>query len=205
MFIEIDPERPKPHKINEVVKCLRKGGVIIYPTDTVYALGCDLHNSKAIEKLCRIKGIKSNKSEFSFICSDLSQISHYSRQLDNAVFRVMKRALPGPYTFIVEANNKVPKLIQAKRKTVGIRVPEHPVPRMLVEELGNPIITTSLKSDDDIAVYLTDPEEIRDEYESRVDFILDCGYGKNLGSTVFLCEGNNIEVIREGIGDLDVL
>lgn len=205
MVIEFDPERSNPHKLKEVVDSLRNGGVIIYPTDTVYAMGCDLHNNKAIEKICRIKGVKSNKTQFSFICNDLSHISHYARQLDNNVFKLMKRALPGPYTFIVDASNNVPKLIQEKKKTVGIRVPNHTVPQLLVQELGRPIITTSLKSDDEISVYMTDPLEIANQYLNQVDYIINSGYGYNDGSTVINCSNGQIEVIREGMGSLDIL
>lgn len=205
MVIEFDPERSNPRKLKEVVDCLRDGGIIIYPTDTVYAMGCDLHNNKAIEKICRIKGVKSNKTQFSFICHDLSHISQYARQLDNTVFKLMKRALPGPYTFIVDANSNVPKLIQEKKKTVGIRVPNHIVPQLLVQELGRPIITTSLKSEDDISVYMTDPIEIANQYLNQVDYIINSGYGNNSGSTVINCSNGQLEVIREGMGSLDIL
>lgn len=205
MVIEFDPERSNPHKLQEVVDCLRNGGVIIYPTDTVYALGCDLHNNKAIEKICRIKGVKSNKTQFSFICHDLSHISQYAKQLDNTVFKLMKRALPGPYTFIVDASNNVPKLIQEKKKTIGIRVPNHTVPQLLVKELGRPIISTSLKSEDEIAVYMTDPLEIANLYLNQVDYIINSGVGNNEGSTVINCSNSQVEVIREGMGSLDIL
>lgn len=204
MVIEFDVDRPNTYRLKEVVAALKNGAVIIYPTDTVYALGCDLYNNKAIEKLCHIKGIKSNKSQFSFICSDLSNVSEYSKQLDNSVFKLMKKTLPGPYTYIVEANSKVPKIIQAKKKTVGIRIPDHPVTRFLVEELGNPIITTSLKSDD-ITEYLTDPYEMEQRYGNQVDFIIDCGYGQLQGSTVIDCSNGSIEVVREGLGDISMI
>ena len=205
MVIEFDPERPNTYKLKEVADALKKGAVIIFPTDSVYALGCDLYNNKAIERICQIKGIKSNKSQFSFICSDLSNVSEYTRQLENNVFKMMKKSLPGPYTYIVEANSKVPKIIQAKKKTVGIRIPNHPVPQFLVEQLGNPIITTSIKSDDEITEYLTDPEEIIERYGHLVDFIIDSGFSENKGSTVINCANGDIEVVREGLGDISIL
>lgn len=205
MVIEFDPERPNTHKLKDVVDALRKGAVIIFPTDSVYALGCDLYNNKAIEKICQLKGIKSNKSQFSFICSDLSNVSEYSRQLDNRVFKMMKRSLPGPYTYIVEANSKVPKIIQAKKKTVGVRIPNHPVPQFLVEALGNPIIATSIKSDDEVREYLTDPYDIVEKHGNQVDYIIDSGFSNNEGSSVIDCSKGDIEVVREGLGDISIL
>lgn len=205
MVIEFDSERPNTYKLKEVADALKKGAVIIFPTDSVYALGCDLYNNKAIERICQIKGIKTNKSQFSFICSDLSNVSEFSKQLENNVFKMMKKSLPGPYTYIVDANSKVPKIIQAKKKTVGVRIPNHPVPTFLVEQLGNPIITTSIKSDDEIMEYLTDPEDIIAKYGHLVDFIIDSGFSENEGSTVINCTNGDVEIVREGLGDTSIL
>ena len=198
----INPDNPQLNKIDEAVRILEKGGVIIYPTDTVYALGCDIHNQKAIEKLCKIKGVKVDKTNLSFICNDLSHISEYSKQLDSNVFKIMKKALPGPFTFILKASAKVPKLLQAKKKTVGIRVPDNNIARQIVERLGNPIITTSLKDDDDVIEYTTDPELIFEKYQKVVDLVIDGGYGNNVPSTIVDCTENEVEIIREGLGDI---
>jgi tRNA threonylcarbamoyl adenosine modification protein (Sua5/YciO/YrdC/YwlC family) len=198
----INPDNPQLNKIDEAVRILEKGGVIIYPTDTVYALGCDIHNQKAIEKLCKIKGVKVDKTNLSFICNDLSHISEYSKQLDSNVFKIMKKALPGPFTFILKASSKVPKILQAKKKTVGIRVPDNNIARQIVERLGNPIITTSLKDDDDIIEYTTDPELIFEKYQKVVDLVIDGGYGNNVPSTVVDCTDNEVNIIREGLGDI---
>lgn len=201
-LININPENPQENKIDEAVRILEKGGVIIYPTDTVYALGCDIHNQKAIEKLCRIKGVKVEKTNLSFICHDLSHISEYCKQLDNSTFKVMKKALPGPFTFILAASSKVPKILQAKKKTVGIRVPNNEIARQIVAKLGNPIITTSLKDDDDVIEYTTDPELIFEKYEKMVDLVIDGGYGNNVASTIIDCTNGEFEIIREGLGDI---
>ncbi len=198
----INPNNPQDKKIDEVVRILAKGGVIIYPTDTVYALGCDIHNQKAIEKLCQIKGVKVDKTNLSFICNDLSHISEYSKQIDSHIFKTMKKALPGPFTFILKASSKVPKILQAKKKTVGIRVPDNNIARQIVERLGNPIITTSLKDDDDVIEYTTDPELIFEKYQKRVDLVVDGGYGNNVPSTIVDCTDNEIAIIREGLGDI---
>ncbi|MCP4520522.1 MAG: threonylcarbamoyl-AMP synthase [Cytophagales bacterium] len=199
----INSENPQERKIEEAVRILQNGGVIIYPTDTVYALGCDIHNQKAIEKLCRIKGVKADKTNLSFICYDLSHISEYTKQLDNNVFKVMKKALPGPFTFILNASTKVPKLLQAKKKTVGIRVPNNNIAREIVNRLGNPIITTSLKDDDEVVEYTTDPDLIFEKNKKMVDLVIDGGYGENVPSTVVDCTSGEITVIREGLGDIE--
>lgn len=201
-LININPENPQENKIDEAVRILQKGGVIIYPTDTVYALGCDIHNQKAIEKLCRIKGVKVEKTNLSFICHDLSHISEYCKQLDNSIFKVMKKALPGPFTFILAASSKVPKILQAKKKTVGIRIPNNDIARQIVEKLGNPIITTSLKDDDDVIEYTTDPELIFEKYQKQVDLVIDGGYGNNVASTIIDCTNDDFEIVREGLGDI---
>jgi tRNA threonylcarbamoyl adenosine modification protein (Sua5/YciO/YrdC/YwlC family) len=191
---------------NQIADCLREGGIIIYPTDTVYALGCDITKPKAIERICRLKGIKPEDSNFSFVCSDLSHLSEFTRAIPNHVFRIMKKALPGPYTFILEANNQVPKLLKHKRHTVGIRVPDNEICRAIVETLGNPLISTSLHdTSDDILEYFADPEVIHRQYEKMVDMVVDGGFGNIYPSTVIDCSGEEIVVVREGMGDLAVL
>lgn len=202
-FIKIYPENPDIKKIQRIVEVLRDGGVIIYPTDTVYGMGCDIHKQRAVERIAQIKGIKPKKHNFSFICYDLSDIADYTRALSTPVFKVMKKALPGPYTFILEANNQVPKILNSNKKTVGIRVPDHPVPRLLVKELGSPILTTSIRDEDDVVEYSTDPELIYEKYKDLVDIVIDGGYGKNVASTILDCTGNQIEVVREGLGSVE--
>lgn len=200
-FIKIYPDNPDERKIRKVVECLRDGGLIIYPTDTVYGLGCDIFNSRAVEKVARIKGVKPQKNDFSFICYDLSDIADYAR-VDNVAFKLMKRTLPGPYTYILDANNRVPKLLNTNKKTVGIRVPDSIIPRMIVKELGNPIVTTSIKDDDEIIEYSTDPELIFEKFQNLVDIVIDGGYGGNVGSTIVRASAQEIEIIREGLGDI---
>lgn len=203
MLIKIYPENPNPKAIDQAVEVLKKGGLVIYPTDTVYGLGCDITNHKAIEKICKIRGIKPEKANFSFICSDLRHISDYIKPIDTTVFRVLKKALPGPFTFIFNANNNVPKLLSSNKKTVGIRVPDNAIARQLVAALGNPIISTSIKDDDEVIEYSTDPELIHEKYEDLVDLVIDGGYGDNEASTVVDCTGGDFEVIREGKGDIE--
>lgn len=204
-LIHIHPQNPEPHKIRRVVECLREDGVIVYPTDTVYGIGCDLYSSKAIERICRIKGVKPDKMHLSFICYDLSDISKYVRQIPNSIFRVLKKTLPGPFTFILEASSEVPKIFGHKKKQVGIRVPDHNVPRAIVKELGNPILTTSIKDEDAIIEYMTDPSLIKDKYGHTVDMVIDSGYGGNVPSTVVLCHNDgNMEVVRNGLGDFEL-
>ncbi|MDO6438614.1 L-threonylcarbamoyladenylate synthase [Cyclobacterium sp. 1_MG-2023] len=202
VFIKLYPENPDPRKISQVIDVLQKGGVIIYPTDTIYGMGCDIFNQKAIERIGLIKGVKPKKEHFSFICYDLSNISEYTRSLSTPVFKLMKKALPGPFTFILAANNKVPKLLNSKKKTVGIRVPDHSIPRLLVKELGQPILTTSIRDEDDVIEYSTDPELIYEKYKDLVDVVIDGGYGNNVASTVVDCSSDQIEVIREGLGEI---
>lgn len=198
------PENPEMRKINRVVEILRAGGVIIYPTDTVYGMGCDIFNQKAIEKILRIKGIKLKQANLSFICYDLSHISEYARHISNPVFKVMKKALPGPFTFILEASSKVPKILNTNKRTVGIRVPDHNIPREIVNMLGNPIITTSIHDEDEVIEYSTDPGLIYDKYENLVDAVIDGGYGNNVPSTVVDCTGDEFEIVREGMGELNL-
>lgn len=202
-FIKLYPENPDMRKVSRIVDILRDGGIIIYPTDTVYGMGCDIHNQRAIERIARIKGIKPKHHNFSFICYDLSNISEYTRALSTPVFKIMKKALPGPYTFILEANNNVPKILNSNKKTVGIRVPDHAIPRLLVKELGSPILTTSIRDDDDVIEYSTDPELIFEKFRDLVDIVIDGGYGNNVASTILDCTGDDIEVVREGLGPVD--
>ena len=203
MLIKIYPENPNPKAIEQVVEVLRKGGLIIYPTDTVYGLGCDITNQKAIETICRIRNIKPDKANFSFICYDLSHISDYTKPIDSTTFRVIKKALPGPFTFIFNASHAVPKLLNSNKKTVGIRVPDNNIAREIVKALGNPIVSASIKDEDEIIEYSTDPELIYEKYQDQVDLVIDGGYGGNIASTVVDCTNGEFEVIREGKGDLE--
>jgi tRNA threonylcarbamoyl adenosine modification protein (Sua5/YciO/YrdC/YwlC family) len=203
MLIKIYPENPNPKAIEQVVEVLKKGGIIIYPTDTVYGMGCDITNQKAIERICKLRGVKPEKANFSFICSDLRHISDYIKPIDTMVFRVLKKALPGPFTFIFNANNNVPKLLSSNKKTVGIRVPDNAIAREIVLQLGNPILSTSIHDDDDVIEYSTDPELIHEKYEDKVDLIVDGGYGDNEPSTVVDCTSGDFEIIRQGKGDLE--
>jgi len=198
LFIRIHPDNPAERQIRQVVDILQEGGVIIYPTDTVYAIGCDITKPKAIERVAQLKGIKPEKANFSFICYDLSHLSDYTRPIDNQIFKMMKRNLPGPFTFILEANNNVPKILKANRKTIGIRIPDNNIIREIVNVLGNPILTTSLKTNDEIIEYNTDPELIYEEYDNLVDAVIDGGYGGLIASTVISCTGSEPEIIRMG-------
>jgi tRNA threonylcarbamoyl adenosine modification protein (Sua5/YciO/YrdC/YwlC family) len=202
-IIKIYPENPQERKIKEVVEALQKGAVVIYPTDTVYGLGCDIHNAKAVERVCRIKNINPSKINLSFICYDLSHISEYTKNLSTPTFKLMKKALPGPFTFILPSSNKVPKMLNTKKDTVGIRIPNNNIPRQLVKELGNPIITTSVKDEDDLIEYSTDPELIYEKYSSLVDIVIDGGNGNNMPSTIVDCTGSEIEVVRQGMGNIE--
>lgn len=204
MRIRLYEENVNAKQLDQVVDCLKKGGVIIYPTDTVYAFGADMYNSKAIEKISRLKKI-SESANYSIICHDLSNLSDYTLQISNDIFRMMKRALPGPYTFILKANNQVPKLFHSKKKTIGIRVPDNAIARAIVEALGNPIISSSIHDDDDVIEYTTDPDLIYERYENQIDLLVDGGFGDNEASTVLDCTGDEIEILREGKGDLSIL
>ncbi len=200
MLVRLFNENPNPKDIRQIVDILRDGGVIIYPTDTVYAIGCDITNAKAVEKVARFKGIKVEKANFSFICSDLSHISDYTKPIPNSVFKLMKKNLPGPFTFILEANNNVPKYFKGKKKTVGIRVPDNNIIHDVVYELGNPILSTSIYDEDEILEYTTDPELIHEKYGGFVDLVIDGGYGELIPSTVIDCTGDGIEIVRQGKG-----
>ncbi len=203
-FIKIYEENPNPKEIKRVVQVLQKGGIIIYPTDTVYGLGCDITNSKALERIARIKGVKLSKANWSFVCPSLSNLSDYVRQIDTATFKILKRALPGPYTFILPGNNNLPKDFK-KKKTVGIRIPDNLIARTIVEELGNPIVSTSIRDDDELLEYTTDPELIHEKWDNLVDVVIDGGYGGNIASTIIDLSDGEPSVIREGKGNLDIL
>lgn len=201
MLIKLYPENPNPREVEKVVEVLRKGGVIIYPTDTVYGLGCDITNTRAVERIIKIKGIRPKDASFSFICADLSNIAEYAK-VDNPTFKLMKKNLPGPFTFILPGYNKVPDYFITKRKTVGIRVPNNSIPIEIVTMLGNPILTTSIKDEDGIVEYTTDPELIHERYQDIVDLVIDGGYGDNVASTIVDCTGSDHEIVRQGKGVL---
>lgn len=203
-LLKIYQDNPNPKAINQVVDVLKSGGLIIYPTDTVYGLGCDISNSKALEKLARLKGIKLEKANWSFICADLSNLSDYARQLDSPTFKLLKRALPGPYTFILLGSTNLPRDFKRK-KTVGIRVPDHSIPQAIVTALGHPIVSTSIHDEDDLLEYTTDPELIYEKWKDVVDLIIDGGYGGNIASTIIDLSGSEPEVMRAGKGELDIL
>jgi tRNA threonylcarbamoyl adenosine modification protein (Sua5/YciO/YrdC/YwlC family) len=203
-FIKIYEDKPSEAAIEKVVKVLRNGGLVIYPTDTVYGLGCDITNTKALEKIARIKGIKLDKANFSFICHDLSNLSDYVKQIDTATFKLLKRALPGAYTFILPGNTDLPKEFK-KKKTVGIRVPDNSIARCIVKMLGNPIVSTSIHDEDSVLEYSTDPELIFEKWQNLVDLVIDGGYGDNLASTIIDLSNGEPEVIRVGKGSLDIL
>jgi tRNA threonylcarbamoyl adenosine modification protein (Sua5/YciO/YrdC/YwlC family) len=203
-LLKIHPINPEQRKVRHVADVLLNGGLIVYPTDTVYGLGCDLMNKKAIEKLCQVVGIKPQKLNLSFVCHDVSQISQYVRRIDTPVFKLLKKSLPGPFTFILESSSRVPRILDANKKTVGIRIPDHAVPRLIVEMLGNPMITSSIKNEDAIREYTTDPVEMFEDLKHIVDLVIDSGAGGNVPSTVVDCSGPEIEIVRQGLGELEL-
>jgi tRNA threonylcarbamoyl adenosine modification protein (Sua5/YciO/YrdC/YwlC family) len=202
-LIKLYEENPSEKEIKRIAKVLKDGGLVIYPTDTVYGLGCDINNTKALEKIARLKGVKLEKANFSFVCEDLSNLSEYVAQLDSATFKILKRNLPGPYTFILPGNNNLPSVFK-KKKTVGIRVPDNKIAQMLVQHLGNPIISTSIKDDDDVVEYTTDPELIAEKWDKLVDVVIDAGYGDNIASTVIDLTQPEPELIRQGKGSANI-
>lgn len=202
MFLEIHPDNPDQRQIELIVKTLNEGGIIIYPTDTVYALGCSIDQKEAIEKLCALKKIDPDKALLTFICSDISQVASYARPIDTTIYRVMKRNLPGPFTFILEANNEVPRLIKGRKKTIGIRIPDNKVVQSIVAALGKPMLSASLKSYDDIQEYYTNAFEIYEEYQHQVDIVVDGGLGHLDASTIVDCSENELNIIRQGVKEL---
>ena len=200
-FLKLYPQNPDPRRVEHVALALRNGAVVIYPTDTVYGMGCDIHNARAVERVARIKGIKPAKNDFSFICYDLSHIADYAK-VSNQAFKLMKRMLPGPFTFILDASGNVPKLLNTNKKTVGIRVPDHDIPRQMVQALGNPIITTSIHDEDEVIEYSTDPELIFEKFQHQVDIVIDGGYGGNVASTIVDATDDDFLVVRQGLGKL---
>jgi tRNA threonylcarbamoyl adenosine modification protein (Sua5/YciO/YrdC/YwlC family) len=205
MMIKVYPENPAPRHIHMIVDMLRDGAVIIYPTDTVYAIGCDMKNQKAIDRLCQIIGKKPEEARLSLICHDLSNLSEYTVPFDNRIYKLMKKTLPGPYTYILKSNNKVPKLFKNKKKTIGIRVPDNNIPREIVKELGNPIITASIHDNKALGDYFTDPEEIHGFFKDKVDLVIHGGFGDKEGSTVIDCSNGEIEIVREGKGSVEMV
>ncbi|MAP54671.1 L-threonylcarbamoyladenylate synthase [Altibacter sp.] len=202
-FIKIYEENPNPKDVKKVVDIIRNGGLVIYPSDTVYALGCDIMNNRALERVAQLKGVKLEKANFSFVCEDLSNLSDYVKQIDSPTFKILKRALPGPYTFILPGNNNLPTVFK-KKKEVGIRVPANSIVQAIVHALGNPIISTSIKDDDEVIEYTTDPELIFEKWEHLVDVVVDGGYGGNIASTVIDLTGDQPVLIREGKGSLEI-
>jgi len=203
-FIKLYNENPNQKAIDKIVKVLKNDGVIIYPTDTVYGLGCDINSNKALERIALMKGVKLEKAKFSFICDSLSHLSDYVKQIDSPTFKILKRALPGPYTFILPGSNNLPKVFK-KKKTVGIRIPDNNIVKAIVSSLGNPIVSTSIRDDDDVLEYTTDPELIFEKWENLVDLVVDGGYGDNYASTIIDLTGDEPAVIREGKGGLEIL
>jgi tRNA threonylcarbamoyl adenosine modification protein (Sua5/YciO/YrdC/YwlC family) len=203
-LIKIYEKNPNEQKLDKVVDILKKGGLIVYPTDTVYGLGCDITNTKAMERVANIKGVKLNKAKFSFICYDLSNLSDYVKQIDKPTYKILKRALPGPYTFVLQGNSNLPKAFKKKR-TVGIRVPDNNIIRELVKRLGNPIVSTSIRDEDDLLEYTTDPELIFEKWRNMVEIVIDGGYGSNIPSTIVDLSQNEVIILREGRGSIEDL
>ncbi|MDW5289734.1 L-threonylcarbamoyladenylate synthase [Formosa sp. PL04] len=202
-FIKIYEENPNPKEIKKIVDVLKRGGLIIYPTDTVYGLGCDITNNKALERIARIKGVKLEKANFSFICHDLSNLSDYVKQIDTSTFKILKRALPGPYTFILPGAKTLPSAFK-KKKTVGIRVPNNRIALEIVKLLGNPIVSTSIRDEDEVLEYTTDPELIYEKWNNLVDLVVDGGYGDNQASTIIDFSESEPVIVREGKGSLEI-
>ena len=203
MLLSIHPDNPNPRQIKKVIECLHDGGVIIYPTDTVYGMGCYMLKQKAVERICQIKGIKLEKNLFSFMFHDLSQLSEFTKGIDTPTYKLIKKALPGPFTFILEANNNIPRFFKNKKKTIGIRIPDNNICLEIVKELGHPIMSTSIHDEDEIVEYTTDPELIYEKYKNLVDIVIDGGYGNNEPSTVVDCTEGNFSIIRQGLGILE--
>lgn len=205
IFLKLYADNPEQKKLDIILDILRNDGVIIYPTDTVYGIGCSINSRSAIDRVARFKGFKPGKERFSLIFDSLSQVSEYAKNIHTPVFKVMKKLLPGPYTFILHSSNKLPKLLNSSKKTLGVRIPDHNIPRTIVQQLGYPIITTSIRDEDEVIEYSTDPELIYEKFASQVDAIIDGGYGNNIPSTIIDCTGDDLEIVREGLGTLDFI
>lgn len=204
MLLKLYPTNPNPRYVKMILECLQDGGVVIFPTDTIYGMGGDINSPKVLDRICQIKGIRKEKANFSFIFHDLSMLSEFTKPIGNDVFKMMKRNLPGPFTFILNANNNIPRIFQSKKKTVGIRIPDQPIITNLVRELGHPIMTTSLlDEDDEMGRYLTDPEEIHERYKDLVDIVIDGGAGEHVASTVVDCTEDEFMIVRQGKGILE--
>ena len=204
MLLQIHPDNPNPREIAMAIDALKNNGLIIYPTDTVYGLAWDINSPKAFDRIVKIKGKNALKENFSLVCQDISQVSQFTLHINNSIFKLLKQNLPGPFTFILNANNNVPRFYKSKKKTVGIRIPNNNIALDIVEKLGHPIMTTSLHHEDEILEYMTDPELIHEKYEYLVDYVIDGGYGNNEASTIVDCTGEEFEIIRQGIGELVV-
>jgi tRNA threonylcarbamoyl adenosine modification protein (Sua5/YciO/YrdC/YwlC family) len=202
MLLKIYNKEPAPRHIHKVVDTLNKGGIVVFPTDTIYGMGCSLVQSRAVDRITKIKGVKKEKANFSIIVNNLSMLSEFARPIENNLFRLMRKNLPGPFTFILNANNNVPKLFQSKKKTIGIRVPDNNIIRAIVEELGHPVLTTSIRDEDQVIEYTTDPELIYEKYRKEVDIVIDGGYGDNEASTVVDCTSGEAVIVRQGKGIL---
>ena len=203
MLLEIHPKNPDARKIQQAVKILDKDGIIIYPTDTVYGIGCDIFNQKAVDKICKLRGLNPVKARLSFICKDIAQIAEYAKQIDNETFRLMKKNTPGAFTFVLNSSNEVPKMFKNKKRTIGVRVPDNNIVLELVEQLGRPILTTSLKNDDEILEYFTDPIDIFEDFKNQVNLVIDGGIGGNVASTVIDCTKGEFDILREGAGEIN--
>ncbi|HLO57533.1 MAG TPA: L-threonylcarbamoyladenylate synthase [Bacteroidales bacterium] len=204
MLLRIHPETPGQRQVQKAVELLRDNGVLVFPTDTVYGLGCDIFSHKAVERVARIKGIHIEKANFSFICHSLSQLTDYAKHVNNPTFKLMKQCLPGPFTFILEASSNVPKIFRSRKKTIGIRIPDNNIIIEIVKELGNAVLTTSVHDEDQVIDYTSDPEMIYDHYKNLVDAVIDGGYGNNVPSTVIDCTGPVPFIARQGIGIVEI-
>ncbi|MBN1143052.1 MAG: threonylcarbamoyl-AMP synthase [Bacteroidales bacterium] len=204
MLLKIHPETPGQRQVQKAVEILKNGGVIIFPTDTVYGLGCDIYNNKAVERVARIKGINIEKANFSFICHNLSHLTDYAKHVNNPSFKLMKQCLPGPFTFILEASSNVPRIFRSRKKTIGIRIPDNNIIVEIVRELGNAVLTTSMHDEDEVLDYITDPELIHEQYMSVVDAVIHGGFGGNKPSTVIDCTGPVPQLVRQGIGQVEI-
>ena len=201
MLVKIHPDNPSPRKIKQAIDVLERGGVLIYPTDTVYGIGCDIYNKKAVDRICKLRGLDPIKARLSFICHNIGQIQEYAHQIDNETFRSLKKHLPGKFTFVLKSNNQVPKMFKNRKKTIGVRIPEDNIVQALVEGLGRPILTTSLKNDDEIVEYFTDPIDIYDDFKNQVDMVIDGGIGGNVPSTVVDYTDGEPVILRQGSGE----